>query len=162
LPFFIRSPDSDQCGPCALGPRRGVGHRHVETPPIVGTAIQLALNRCELRDWLIAVTDCGAISHVEGRLVQTRSGGKDHLDWHRDTHSNMRLGMTIHLADRRYEGGEFELRERGASNLLFRHADGRAGDVVLCDIDDRLEHRVCPVVSDEPRMVFTGWFLGPK
>ena len=140
----------------------GVGHRLVETPPHAGAAIQLGLNRQELRDWLTAVADCGPLSHIEGRVVQTRPGGLDRLDWHRDTHANMRLGVTIHLADRCYEGGAFELRERGAPDLTFRHADPRAGDVVLFDIGDRFEHRVCPVAAGEPRLVFTGWFMAAQ
>jgi hypothetical protein len=140
----------------------GLGHRHVETPPIAGGAIQLALNRKELKDWLMAVTGCGPLSHIEGRVVQTRAGGLDHLDWHKDTHENMRLGMTIHLTDCRYDGGAFELREIGAHKLSFRHDEPKAGDIVLFDIDGRLEHRVCPVASGEPRLVFVGWFFRAK
>jgi hypothetical protein len=143
-------------------PVEGIGHRYVETPPLVGNAIQLALNRRELMDWLVAVTDCGPISHIEGRLVQTRPDGEDGLDWHRDTHANMVLGMAVHLADCACEGGAFELRERGASKLLFRHADAQAGDVAIFDIDNRFEHRVCRVVSGGPRTVFTGWFMAAK
>jgi hypothetical protein len=139
-----------------------LGHRFVELPAVAGAAIQLALNRKELKDWLASVTGCCSLSHIEGRVVQSRAGGQDHLDWHRDTHENIGLGMTIHLTDCRYEGGAFELREAGARELSFRHDQPKAGDIVLFDIDQRLEHRVCLIASGEPRLVFTGWFLKEK
>jgi len=141
---------------------KGVGHRHVESPSIVGGAIQLALDRKELKAWLEAVTGCGPLSHIEGRVVQTRAGGQDHLNWHRDTHDNISLGMTIHLTDCCYDDGAFELREVGRHENSFRHDKPKAGDIVLFDIDRRLEHRVCPVASGEPRLVFTGWFVRRK
>ncbi len=54
----------------------GLGHRHVESPSIAGSAIQLALDRKELRTWLEAVTACGSLSNIEGRVVQTRPGAQ--------------------------------------------------------------------------------------
>ena len=141
---------------------KGLGHRQVESPSIAGNAIQLALDRKELKTWLEAVTGCGPLSHIEGRVVQTRPGGQDHLDWHSDTHDNISLGMTIHLTDCCYEGGAFELREAGKRELSFRHDKPKAGDIVVFDIDRRLEHRVRPVSLGEPRLVFTGWFVRGK
>jgi hypothetical protein len=123
---------------------KGLGHRQVESPSIAGNAIQLALDRKDFR------------------VVQTRPGGQDHLDWHSDTHDNISLGMTIHLTDCCYEGGAFELREAGKRELSFRHDKPKAGDIVVFDIDRRLEHRVRPVSLGEPRLVFTGWFVRRK
>lgn len=152
------------CARARFSPRpvEGLGHRHVETPALAGAAIQLALNRKELKDWLSSVTGCGSLSHIEGRVVQSRAGGQDHLDWHKDSDANIGLGLTIHLTDCRYVGGAFELRQAGARELSFRHDQPKGGDIVLFDIDRRLEHRVCPVASGEPRLVFTGWFFKAK
>jgi hypothetical protein len=47
-----------------------------------------------------------SLSHIECRVVQTRPGGQDHLDWHSDTHDNISLlGITMPAANRRNNCG---------------------------------------------------------
>lgn len=139
-----------------------LGHRWIERPHKVGAAIEVALARRPLLDWLEAVTGCGAISHIEGRLVETRPGGSDGLTWHSDTFERALLGLTLHLDDCAYEGGAFELRDAVSRAQTFRHAAARAGDVVVFDIDPRCQHRVMPVTGGAPRRVFTGWFVSAR
>jgi 2OG-Fe(II) oxygenase superfamily len=136
-----------------------LGHRHVEQPEIAGTAVKLALMRPTFLRWVEAVTGCGAIDRIDGRLVETRPGGEDQLDWHRDTIIDTALGITIHLGDQAYDGGAFELRDVDTSDMRFRHAGAQRGDVLLFDVDHRYEHRVMPVTSGAARRVFTGWFI---
>ena len=139
-----------------------LGHRWIERPHKVGAAVEVALARRPLLDWLEAVTGCGAITHLEGRLVQTRAGGEDGLVWHADTADRMVLGLTLHLFDCAYEGGEFDIRDARSKLPTFHHAQARGGDVVVFDIDTRFEHRVAPVLSGQPRTVFTGWFVNGR
>lgn len=139
-----------------------LGHRWIERPSVIGSAIQLVLNRPALLDWLKIVTGCTATGAIEGRLVETRPGGEDHLNWHRDTLSNARyeFGMTLHIRPCQYEGGAFEMRDCKSKQPLFRHYPANAGDLLIFEVDHRSEHRVKPVESGEPRLVFTGWFIG--
>jgi 2OG-Fe(II) oxygenase superfamily len=138
-----------------------LGHRWIEKPSIVGAAIQLVLNRAALLDWLKAVTGCNASGGIEGRLVETRPGGIDQLSWHRDTVPNARyeFGVTLHLRPCQYEGGAFEMRDSKSKQPLFRHYPADPGDLLIFEVDHRSEHRVMPVESGEPRLVFTGWFI---
>jgi 2OG-Fe(II) oxygenase superfamily len=139
-----------------------LGHRHVEQPELAGTAVKLALVRPAFLRWVEAATGCGTVGGIEGMLVETRPGGTDHLDWHRDTMIDTALGLTIHLGGEPYDGGAFELRDVGTSEPRFRHAGAQRGDVLLFDVDHRYEHRVMPVTSGAARRVFTGWFIRAK
>jgi hypothetical protein len=138
-----------------------LGHRWIERPSIIGTAIQLVLNRPALQCWLKAVTGCTAEGAFEGRLVETRPGGEDHLSWHRDTMPNARyeFGLTLHLRPCQYHGGAFEMRDSKSEQPLFRHYPADPGDLLIFEVDPRSEHRVTPVESGEARLVFTGWFI---
>ncbi len=143
-------------------PVEDLGHRWIEKPHRLGAAIELALSRRPLLDWLEVVTGCGAISHIEGRVVETRPGGEDGLTWHTDTFDRALLGLTLHLADCTYEGGAFELREAENSVTTFVHDAAQAGDITVFDIDPRYHHRVLPVTGGTARRVFTGWFVSER
>ena len=142
-------------------PVEHLGHRWIERPSVIGTAIQLVLNRPAMLDWLKTLTGCTAAGAIEGRLVETRPGGEDHLSWHRDTVPNARyeFGITLHLRPCQYEGGAFEMRDSKSKQALFRHYPADPGDMLIFEVDHRSEHRVMPVESGEPRLVFTGWFI---
>jgi 2OG-Fe(II) oxygenase superfamily len=145
----------------ASDPVEHLGHRWIERPSVIGAAIQLVLNRPAMLDWLKTVTGCTAAGAIEGRLVETRPGGEDHLSWHRDTAPNTRyeFGITLHLRPCQYEGGAFEMRDSETKQPLFRHYPAAPGDLLIFEVDHRSEHRVMPVKSGEPRLVFTGWFI---
>ena len=142
-------------------PVEHLGHRWIERPSVIGTAIQLVLNRPAMLDWLKTVTGCTASGGIEGRLVESRPGGQDHLSWHRDTMPNVRyeFGITLHLRPCQYTGGAFEMRDSKSKQPLFRHYPADPGDLLIFEVDHRSEHRVMPVDSGEPRLVFTGWFI---
>jgi hypothetical protein len=142
-----------------------LGHRWIERPSIIGTAIQLVLNRPLLQNWLKTVAGCTAEGAFEGRLVESRAGGEDHLSWHRDTVPNTRyeFGVTLHLRQCHYVGGAFEMRDSKSKQPLFRHYPAEPGDLLIFEVNPRSEHRVTPIETGEARLVFTGWFIAnPK
>lgn len=136
-----------------------LGHRWIEKPARVGAAIELALNRPALLEWLRAVTGCQAAGRIEGRLVETRAGSGDRLDWHDDQMPNAQFGLSLHLRACNYDGGGFELRDSANKAELFRHANAEAGDLVIFEVSPRSQHRVTPVISGAARLVFTGWYM---
>jgi 2OG-Fe(II) oxygenase superfamily len=139
----------------------GLGHRWIERPSVVGAAIQLVLNRSDLQEWLKTVTGCTAKGSFEGRLVKSHPGGEDQLAWHNDTTPGTRyeFGLTLHLRPCLYQGGAFEMRDHISMKPLFEHVQAEAGDLLIFEVSPRSEHRVTPVESGEPRLVFTGWFI---
>ena len=137
-----------------------LGTREVEEPQRVGGTINVLLQRPDLYRWLEAATGRTGLQGAEGRLVQTRAGAGDALDWHDDLGRPCRaLGVTISLTDAAYSGGLFDMRRVGdpASTRSFDHA--RAGTALIFDIGADIEHRVLPVSSGGPRRIFTGWFM---
>lgn len=148
-----------------------MGHREIEAPEIAGTAIALLLNRAPLFRWLEAVTGCGPIATVAGRVVQTLPRAGDELVWHDDTGADRRwLGVTVALDSPPYDGGAFEMRmadpgldpgpDPDDRALLRRHTHDRPGSALIFEVSTRLEHRVLPLTAGGPRRVFTGWFIG--
>lgn len=140
--------------------RVDLGTREVEEPQRVGGTINVLLQRPNLFRWLEAVTGRAGLAGAEGRLVQTRAGAGDALDWHNDLQQSRRaLGVTISLTVAAYAGGLFEMRrvDDPADTRSFDHA--RAGTALIFDLGADIEHRVQPLPSGGPRRVFTGWFM---
>jgi Rps23 Pro-64 3,4-dihydroxylase Tpa1-like proline 4-hydroxylase len=137
----------------------GLGTREVEQPQLVGSIINLLLQRAELLHWLKQVTGRAALAGVEGRLVRARAGAGDALDWHDDLkEAGRELGVTVGLTDTAFTGGRFELRRLNdaTSARFFDHT--RPGTILIFDLGADLEHRVLSVKSGGPRRVYTGWF----
>ncbi len=55
--------------------------------------------------------------------------------------------------------GAFEIRDHTIKTPLFEHVQADAGDLLIFEVNPRSEHRVTPVESGKPRLVFTGWFI---
>jgi hypothetical protein len=139
---------------------RHIGTRAIEAPQRVGAAISLLLHDTTLCTWLAAVTGSGPLRAVAGRLVETRCNGRDALGWHDDSGDDRRrLAVVIDLADRRYQGGRFELRRKGETAPVVAFDHPAPGSMLVFAVRDDLEHRVTPVISGGPRRVYAGWFL---
>ncbi|MEY2926048.1 MAG: hypothetical protein RL367_525, partial [Pseudomonadota bacterium] len=134
------------------------GNRLIENPALAGNAISLALSRAAFLHWLSAITGCGPLVLAEGRVVQTEVESGGWLDWHGDTDHGRRLGITIHLSNCTYTGGAFELRRLAETPLLFSHGQAEIGDVAIFALAPDLIHRLLPLHSGGPRLVYTGWF----
>ena len=141
-----------------------LGHREIESPPLAGKVFELLLSRAPLFRWLERVTGCAPISGVVGALARTHAAPGDGLDWHDDFGipgtAPRRLAITIALDDLDYEGGLFELRRVGATTPILSFKHEKAGTVVIFEVSRKLEHRVQPLTSGGPRLVYAGWFTG--
>lgn len=138
-----------------------LGSREIESPPRVSSILTLALSRLPFLRWLEAVTGCGPLTRVDGRVIQARANGVDALDWHDDRGDPARrLAITINLSDSDYDGGTFELRDAASRHMLATHRHDRPGSALIFDVADDIEHRVLPVTRGGPRRIYTGWFLG--
>jgi hypothetical protein len=139
---------------------QALGHREIESPPRLGTAIQISLRAPALHRWLEEVTGQGPITRVDGRVAQTRVRDGDELGWHDDMNGeDRRLGITINLGTRDYKGGLFEMRDRLSQSPLLQFRHDEPGTALIFEVSHRCEHRVHPLISGGPRRVFAGWFL---
>jgi len=138
----------------------GVGDRTIETPPLAGQLMTLALRRSGFLRWLENVTQFEGIDDAEGRVVETGRTEVEQLVWHDDTnHPARRLAVTICLPGNDYSGGVFEMRRKGETDLLFSHHHDTPGSMLVFRVSKKLEHRLTPVSRGGPRRVFAGWFL---
>lgn len=138
-----------------------VGTRKIEQPAFAGFYLRQALTRPAMQAWLETVTGCGPLGGMIGNITQYAAGSGHHLGWHHDVDAanERRLAVTVNLGTTPYDGGDFEMRERGGTELLMRYAHAEPGTALVFRVTKALEHRVTPVISGGPRMVFSGWFL---
>lgn len=140
-----------------------LGTREEEMPERIGPTIKLMLARPAMLRWVEAVTGCGPLASVTGRVAQTRPGSGQGLGWHSDRGDPLRrLAVTVNLTETPYEGGLFELRTTPAHEILRVHHHREPGSILIFRIDRGLEHRLLPVTSGGPRRVFAGWFMAPE
>lgn len=137
-----------------------LGTREVEAPQRVGAALGLMLGRHALLEWLEAVTGAVPLRAISGRLAQTRTRAEDGLTWHDDLNDKRRqLALVLNLSTAEFDGGQFELRRKGASDPLFSYHHQRPGTLMVFGIGPGLEHRVTPLLSGGPRRVYAGWVM---
>jgi hypothetical protein len=137
-----------------------LGYRGVETPPLAGRVLSLALRRASFLEWLRKVTGLKDITGVSGTVAETAPSADEALDWHDDLNKpERRLAITVDLSPARYQGGVFEMRRKGDTSPFFSHAHRAAGSLLLFAISPQLEHRLTPVTEGGPRRVFAGWFV---
>jgi hypothetical protein len=137
-----------------------IGARQVERPQRVGRILSLALHGRPLLDWLEVVTGCAPLRALTGHVAQHSPNSADALDWHDDMNDRARkLAIVINLSDRPFQGGQFQLRRKGADGLLLAFDHVEPGSALLFAVRPELEHRVLPVTGTNPRRVYAGWFL---
>ena len=146
------------CGSSTFGPMFiNCGYREKEEPQRTGRVLNLALNRPALLRWLEETTGCGPLGRVEGALARTLHRPGDELTWHDDApEQGRRLAIVIHLSADAYGGGDFELRLKGG-DLIFGHRYTDLNSALIFAVEPGLEHRVLPLTSGGPRLVFAGW-----
>ena len=136
-----------------------IGQEQVETKHQVSRSLNFLLSRPALLRRLESLTGCGPLASIGGNLGRISVGTGEHLGWHDDMNEPSRkIAISICLSEVPYEGGEFELRAKKATTR-FAHQHRTPGDAVIFRIDAGLEHRVKPVLSGGPRLVYSGWFI---
>jgi hypothetical protein len=123
-------------------------------------ALHWLLNAPALFAVIEQITGSARIGCFSGRIYRSLPGSRHHLDWHDDRAEADRLvGLSLSLSEPPYEGGVFQIRERGARRLTAEVACQGAGSAHLFRIAPSVEHRVTAVVGPHPRTVAAGWFL---
>ena len=85
--------------------------------------------------------------------------GMGHRDsWHSDVDGNRLVALTLNLSEEPFDGGELEMRERGAQQPLWRLANTGPGDALLFAIAPHLEHCIRPMTGTAPKTALAGWF----
>lgn len=141
---------------------------HVKVHP---TGVEHCLDDGELLDELMflfndptlfrtveAMTQCPRIGSFAGRLYRMPSAEGFGDEWHRDLTEHRMIALSLNLGDRPCEGGVLELREASTKRTLRAIPNPRFGDAVLFRLHEALEHRITPVVGDEPKLAWAGWF----
>jgi hypothetical protein len=121
-------------------------------------SLLLAANDPRLFEFVMEVTDCGAIGCFDGRVYRldpTRGHGDS---WHSDVGDNRLVAMSVNLTTSRYEGGLLQIRDQRSGEVTAEVGGTELGDAVLFRIAEHLRHRVSPVEGDVPRVAFAGWF----
>jgi 2-oxoglutarate-Fe(II)-dependent oxygenase superfamily protein len=142
---------------------RRVGDQMIETPNLVGRALDLTLARPSMLTWMQQLTGAGPLESVHGSVTRLVAGDGQELAWHDDLDFAWRpLAISVALTATPFEGGDFELRERASGRILWRQHHDSPGDALVFRVDRRLEHRVLPVRAGGPRTVFAGWFVASQ
>lgn len=100
-----------------------------------------------------------SIQYGSGRIYRLRPGQFDYDSWHDDIkeEEGRCVAVVISLSPDGFEGGDWVLREKNSTEELARISLATPGKALLFRVDERLEHRVEPVVGTAPRDVFAGW-----
>jgi hypothetical protein len=120
----------------------------------------LIMNDGCLFDAIRAVTGCGPVSYMNGRIYAFAANARHFDQWHSDTVNDRRIGISINLTDGVFEGGVLELRYADAAAPHWSIANTGPGDAVLFRLREDLLHRVTPVLGAVPRIAYAGWFQG--
>jgi hypothetical protein len=120
-------------------------------------ALHFLFNDAAVIRFVRAVADAPAITGFAGAVYRMVPGAGHRDSWHSDVDGNRRVGLTVNLATKAFEGGELSMRLRSGS-LLWTFANTGPGDGLLFAIDEQLEHRIQDVSGAEPKTALAGWF----
>ena len=82
----------------------------------------------------------------------------EHFDtWHGDMDGNRMVALSVNLGQP-YQGGMLEIREKRSNRVLHQVANTGAGDAILFELGEQLEHRVSAVTGTAAKMALAGWF----
>lgn len=116
------------------------------------------------------------ISQIVGQPIDLWGGntvrrvpGKNHFsNWHNDKSPPVELAdgrryqrvvpMSLNMSEGDFSGGNLEMRSMPEQTLVADVANPIAGDALLFEINETLQHRVADVTAGCPRIVHVGWF----
>ena len=121
----------------------------------------LLVNDVRVLEIVRSITGCGPIGNFDGRVYRLEPSTDHHDSWHNDLGEGRLVAMSINLGRRPYEGGALEIRDRRSGETATAKSP-HAGDALLFELGEHLDHRVLPVTGNYARTVFAGWFkAGP-
>jgi hypothetical protein len=119
---------------------------------------QLNEEMMALSETVSSLLDGQFVSRFGGRLKRLRRGPDYRFPWHSDRSGGRLMGLSLCL--QAVDGGDFEVRSKGATILHHRLSGLQPGDVHLFDVqDETLVHRISRVRCDGSRIFFAGWFF---
>jgi hypothetical protein len=98
-------------------------------------AIHIAANAAPLLEAIREISGSRDVTSYYGRIYRFGSSSRHRDNWHHDNQDNRRVGMSVNLTQRRYAGGVFQLRRKGAEEILVEHSNYELGDATLFRID---------------------------
>jgi len=122
--------------------------------------MSLISNDGRLFDIIRRITGCAPIGYFTGRVYALHADAGHYDRWHSDSSDDRRIGMSINLSEREFQGGVFQIRRAAAEAAHWSIANTGPGDAILFRISDDLRHRVTAVVGPAPRVAYAGWFQG--
>jgi hypothetical protein len=119
--------------------------------------LHFLLNDAAVVAFVRAIAADRAITGFGGAVYRMQPAAGHRDSWHSDADGNRRVGLTVNLSARPFEGGELSMRTRQGAPL-WTVANTGAGDGLLFAIDEGLEHQVQEVRGAEPKTALAGWF----
>jgi 2-oxoglutarate-Fe(II)-dependent oxygenase superfamily protein len=136
-----------------------VGDESRMKPEPTSAVLEFLTNDNVLFDVVRAITGCGPVGCFRGRVYRLLPNTGQMSDWHPDLSEGRMATLSINLSAEPYQGGILQFRENGGPNIVSQVANTGAGDGVLFNIAEGLEHRVTPLTGTVPRTAYAGWFL---
>ena len=149
----------------AAAPFRLRVHAGIDPPPVdLGLAddrllaiVGTLLNDRRLFHVVRAISQCDPIGSFRGGVYRMEPGPEHFDTWHADMDGNRMVALSVNLGAA-YEGGVLQIREARSHQVVHEVANTGAGDAVLFELGEHLEHRVTPVTGTAAKMALAGWF----
>jgi hypothetical protein len=136
-----------------------IGDESRMRPEPVSAVLEFLTNDPVFFDVVRSITGCDPVGCFRGRVYRLMPNTGQMSDWHPDLKHGRMATLSINLSAEPYQGGILQFRENGVQNIVSQVANTGAGDGVLFQIAEGLEHRVTPLTGTVPRTAFAGWFL---
>jgi hypothetical protein len=120
--------------------------------------LHFAVNAPAVIDAVRTIARAPQITWFDGRIFRMDPKQGHHDSWHDDFARERVVGMSVNLSFGGFDGGEFEIREKGNRDPLSRISNLSVGNASLFRISPVLEHRVAPLRGERARTAFAGWF----
>jgi hypothetical protein len=130
--------------------------------PVAQHLMHFLLGAPDCLEAMRRITGCEQIRAFHGRFYRFLPLPGHRHTWHDDRGTegqDRRIGISINLSFRPYEGGVFQLRRARSRRRLCELPNVQPGHAIVFRISPELQHRVTPVQGDEPKTAFAGWFL---
>jgi hypothetical protein len=136
-----------------------VGDESRMKPEPVSAVLEFLTNDPVFLNVVKSITGCDPVGCFRGRVYRLLPNTGQMSDWHPDLSHGRMATLSINLSTAPYEGGILQFRENRVEHIVSHVANTGAGDGVLFEIAEGLEHRVTPLTGTVPRTAYAGWFL---